>query len=199
MGREGEPVGKGLSRSVIIEAAAESVRKNPFQQISVNELARTLGVKPASLYNHIASAEDIRTEVGLYAAGKLIRETREAVSGKKRQEALMAFAKAYRAYEWENPGLYFYIIHLHDAEDSRLREAAASVIQPIIEILTEYGLTQAQICHWQRVYRSMMHGFIVQQRHGYFTNPQADSQQSYEIGIQCVIDGIEAATKESEE
>ncbi|MBP3392080.1 MAG: TetR/AcrR family transcriptional regulator [Clostridia bacterium] len=129
-------MGKGLSREVIVEAAAEAVRKNPFQQISVNELARTLGVKPASLYNHIASAEDIRTEVGLYAAGKLIRETGEAVSGKMPEDALMSFAKAYRAYERDNPGLYFYIIHLHDAEDSRLREAAAAIIQPIIEILS---------------------------------------------------------------
>lgn len=191
-------MGKGLSREVIVETAAQMVRETPFQQISVNELARTLGVKPASLYNHIASAEDIRTEVGLYAARKLIRETREAVAGKMRQDALMAFAKAYRNFERDNPGLYFYIIHLHDAEDSRLREAAAAIIQPIIEILKEYGLTQTQCCHWQRVFRSMMHGFIVQQRHGYFTNPQADSEQSYEIGIQCVIDGIQAAAQESE-
>lgn len=191
-------MGKGLSRAVIVEAAAQSVRENPFQQISVNELARTLGVKPASLYNHISSAEDIRTEVGLYAARKLIRETQEAVSGKMPQDALMAFAKAYRAYELENPGLYFYIIHLHDAEDSRLREAAAGIIQPILEILNDYGLTQAQCCHWQRVFRSMMHGFIVQQRHGYFTTQQESSDQSYEIGIQCVIDGIKAVAQESE-
>ena len=191
-------MGKGLSREVIVEAAAEAVRKNPFQQISVNELARTLGVKPASLYNHIASAEDIRTEVGLYAAGKLIRETGEAVSGKMPEDALMAFAKAYRAYERDNPGLYFYIIHLHDAEDSRLREAAAAIIQPIIEILSNYGLTPPQCCHWQRVFRSMMHGFIVQQRHGYFTTQPESSDQSYEIGIQCVIDGIKATAQESE-
>ncbi len=191
-------MGKGLSRAVIIEAAAEAVRKNPFQQISVNELARTLGVKPASLYNHIASAEDIRTEVGLYAAGKLIRETGEAVSGKMPEEALMAFAKAYRVYERDNPGLYFYIIHLHDAEDSRLREAAATIIQPILEILSTYGLTPSQCCHWQRVFRSMMHGFIVQQRHGYFITQPESSDQSYEIGIQCVIDGIKAAAQESE-
>lgn len=191
-------MGKGLSRAVIVEAAAQAVRKNPFQQISVNELARTLGVKPASLYNHISSAEDIRTEVGLYAAEKLIRETGTAISGKMRQDALMAFAKAYRTFERDNPGLYFYIIHLHDAEDSRLREAAARIVEPIIAILLEFGLDSGQCCHWQRVFRSMMHGFITQQRHGYFTNPQADSEQSYEIGIQCVIDGIKAVTQESE-
>ena len=191
-------MGKGLSREVIVETAAQMVRETPFQQISVNELARMLGVKPASLYNHISSAEDIRTEVGLYAARKLIRETGEAIAGKMRQDALMAFAKAYRIFERDNPGLYFYIIHLHDAEDSRLREAAAAIIHPIFEILADYGLSQSQCCHWQRAFRSMMHGFIVQQRHGYFTNPQADSEQSYEIGIQCVIDGIQAAAQESE-
>ena len=121
------------------------------------------------------------------------------MTGKMPRDALLDFAKAYRTFERENPGLYFYIIHLHDAEDSRLREAAAAIIQPILEILSAYGLTKAQCCHWQRVFRSMMHGFIVQQRHGYFTNPDADSEQSYEIGIQCVIDGIQAAAQESEE
>ncbi|MBP3392081.1 MAG: hypothetical protein J6L76_04760 [Clostridia bacterium] len=44
----------------------------------------------------------------------------------------------------------------------------------------------------------MMHGFIVQQRHGYFTTQPESSDQSYEIGIQCVIDGIKAAAQESE-
>lgn len=179
-----------------MEAAAQAVRLDPWKQVSVNELARTLGVKPASLYNHIECADDIRTEVGLYAAHKLIRETKEATEGKQQAEALMAFALAYRDYEWDNPGLYFYIMHLPDAEDPRLREAAAMIIHPIIEILQGFGLDAAQCCHWQRIFRSMMHGFIVQQRHGYFTTMPESAEESYRKGICCVIDGIRHAAAE---
>ncbi len=189
-------MGKGLSRAVIVEAAAQTVADTPFKQISVNELARTLGVKPASLYNYIVSAEDIRTEVGLYAAEKLIRETQAATAGKSSEEALMAFAMAYRAYERDHPGLYFYIIHLHDGEDFRLRDAASRIIQPIIDIFADFGLDSSACCHWQRVYRSMMHGFIVQQRHGYFTTWQEDVDDSYRQGIQCIIDGVRRAAEQ---
>ena len=50
---------KGLNTDRIVEAAAELIAEKGFDQFSLRELSDRLGVKTASLYNHISSLSEL--------------------------------------------------------------------------------------------------------------------------------------------
>ncbi len=55
---------KGLNTDRIVEAAAELIAEKGFDQFSLRELADRLGVKTASLYNHISSLSELTSHIG---------------------------------------------------------------------------------------------------------------------------------------
>ena len=59
--------GKGLNTDRIVEAAAELIAEKGFDRFSLRELADRLGVKTASLYNHISSLSELTSNIGQLA------------------------------------------------------------------------------------------------------------------------------------
>ncbi len=184
---------KGLTREVLVEAAEELIRKYGYESFSLNELARYLGVKPASLYNHVKSAEEIYTEVGLRAINGMSTAMNNAMVGKKQDDAIKALALSYRTYAHNNPGLYKVIMALPMTKDKVLSEATPEIIRPIMQALSVYRLTEEQIVHWQRILRSVMHGFVSQEEAGYFRHSAINVDESYLLGVDNVIYGVQKA------
>ena len=75
---------KGLNTDHIVEAATELIAERGFDQFSLRELADRLGVKTASLYNHISSLSELTSNIGQLAfermAGQLYSGTEGASS-----------------------------------------------------------------------------------------------------------------------
>lgn len=59
-----------------------------------------------------------------------------------------------------------------------------------MKVLNDYQLSQKQKMHWQRILRGMMHGFISEEKAGYFTHYPVATGDSYKSAVQCVIDGL---------
>ena len=55
---------QGLSQDVVLRAAVDLIEEGGLPHFSMGELARRLQVKPASLYNHVESLEQLLTLVG---------------------------------------------------------------------------------------------------------------------------------------
>lgn len=181
---------KGLTREVIMEAAEDLIKNRGYESFSLNELARYLGVKPASLYNHVKSAEEIYTEVGLRAINGMSTAMNNAMVGKMQDDAIKALAISYRAYARNNPGLYKVIMALPMIKDRVLDEATPEIMQPIMQALSVYNLTEKQTVHWQRILRSIMHGFVSQEESGYFRHSAVNVDESYLFSVDSVIAGI---------
>lgn len=189
---------KGLTHDAIVRAAEEMIAKGGYGSFSINELARRLEVKPASLYNHMKSAEQLSTEVGLRAIKSLSSAMSEAVKGKKSDDALLSLAIAYRNFAHENAYLYHVIMSLPMTDNEVLLQVTPEFVEPILSVLAEYGLSEEQRLHWQRILRSVMHGFVSQENAGFFSHYPIDSDKSYKMAITAVIDSIHGAQKDGE-
>lgn len=183
---------KGLNKETIIKAAVELIEKDGYGNFSMRALADRLGIKTASLYNHVSSMEELYTEIGLSAL-RLQKQTQlDAIDGKQRDEAVYALADSYRHFAKEHRELYKVIMGMPRVPNTILQHAAAQIIDPIMQVLTNYDLAEPARMHWQRVLRSIMHGFIAQEEAGFFSHFNVAADESYRFAVRCFLDGLHA-------
>lgn len=184
---------KGLTKEMIVAEAVSCIESTGQPTVSLHELARRLGVKPPSLYNHIKNTKELQHEVFRYAIDRFVENQEAATQGKEKDEAMRAFARAYYAFATENRGLYRLIMSIPSEKDDRAKELALPLLKTVVNIFTHYGLKEEAIAHWQRVFRAILHGFISQEDLGYFYYyDEVDLQTSREIAVQCFLDGLHA-------
>lgn len=184
---------KGLSKERIVAEAVSCIETTGQPSVSLHELARRLGIKTPSLYNHIKNTKELQYEMFRYAIERFVDHQKEAIQGRERDEAVWAFAHAYYAFATENRGLYRLIMSIPSEEDDRAKELALPLLETVVEIFAHYGMKEENIAHWQRVFRAILHGFISQEDLGYFYYyDDVDLQTSRDVAVQCFLDGLHA-------
>ena len=184
---------QGLSQDVVLRAAVDLIEEGGLPHFSMGELARRLQVKPASLYNHVESLEQLLALVGDDAVKKLVAAETRAIAGKRGQEALFALAQAYRLFARNHYQLYRIIMAFPKWENPVLEQEAGEIVSPILQVLSDYGLTEEQQIHWQRILRAQMAGFAFHEQAGGFSHYSADPDESFRLGVQCLSDGLRRA------
>jgi len=190
---------QGLNRDSVVEASIRLIEEKGYAAFSMGELAKSLNVKTASLYNHVESLDALYTEVGLAAVSQMTASEAQAIEGKEKNDALFALADAYRAFAKDHNELYRVIMGLQKSKNKVLEMAAGQITEPIMQMLSGYGLNITEQMHWQRILRSMMHGFAAHEEAGGFSHFPVDKNESYRMAIQCVADGLKNAGKEQNE
>lgn len=184
---------KGLTKDLILAEAVACMESTGQPVVSLHEVARRLGVKTPSLYNHIKNTKELRYEIFQYAIGQFVANQRAATANKRKDEAVRAFAEAYHTFATENKGLYRLIMSIPSEEDDRAKEVAIPLLETVVEILTDYGLTEESVAHWQRVFRAILHGFISEEDLGcFYYYKSIDLKKSRDIAVQCFLDGLHA-------
>ena len=188
---------QGLTRADIIRAAIEMIESEGLHSFSLRELASRLHIKAASLYNHISSSDELHTEIGYYAISELKKAQLAAIAGKERSEAIGSLADAYYRFGKERPELYKVILSLPMVKNDAIHRAGFDIVEPIMTAMTGYRLTREQMMHLQRVFRSIMHGFISQEEAGCFRQFPVDVVDSYRMAVRGFILLLENAEKEA--
>jgi AcrR family transcriptional regulator len=186
-----------LTRKVVVQAAAQLVNSEGQQALTVNRLARELGVRPPSLYNHIESLADLWRELALLSTQALEKRLMHAAVGKSGISAVMALAEAYRAYIKEFPGLYLASLPASgtlDTPDPRLTAVEDRIVQISFAVIESYGLNSQEAIHAVRALRSAIHGFTTLEIANGFGIP-LDLDQSFRRLIEMVIRGMEEMAK----
>ena len=98
-----------------------------------------------------------------------------------------------RTFAREHYQLYRVIMGFARQENRMLDKGAEKIIKPILRVLSDYGLSEEQQIHWQRVLRGIMYGFAAHEQAGGFSHYPADVDESYRIAIQCAADGLHRA------
>ncbi len=180
--------GKGLSFAAITDAAFQMAEEQGYGNYSVRDLAVRLDVKAASLYNHINSMEDVNREVGKLASRMLNQALTHSIEGKNRDEALMALAYAYREFVQQRPELYRSILGLPSLSDSEeLKNVAKESFQAIRTVMEQYQIPRQTSVHFARCFRSALHGFIILQMDGYYTNKNIAAEDSFRFLIEGYV------------
>ncbi|WP_294562960.1 TetR/AcrR family transcriptional regulator [uncultured Traorella sp.] len=181
---------QGLSKESVVQAAVDLIEEKGVSQFSMGKLAQRLKIKPASLYNHVESIDKLMKLVKEEAIYQLVQLENQAIAGKKKNEALFALAEAYRSFARNHYQLYQVIMAFPKENDLVLKQEAGEIISPFLKVLADYGLTENQQFHWQRVLRAMMSGFAFHEQAGGFSYFPIDQDESFYIAMQCIANGL---------
>ena len=177
---------KGLTKEIIVNTALEQIEKNGLSAFSLRNLAASLGVQVSSLYNHIEGQSDLLAEVGICAVNMLTGLEEASIADKLRDEALFSLADAYRRFAREHTELYRIIMGVHTLDIPLLESEAEKIVKPILRVISDYGIEGNRQIHYQRLLRSVMHGFFAHENSGGFSVSDTNKDTSYRFAIECV-------------
>lgn len=189
---------KGLKKETIVDYAIELIEKQGNRAFSLNELARKLEIKPASLYNHFENMEELTGAVGYRIAGMIKQAELNAIADKSGDSALFALCNAYRTFAQEHIDLYKVIMGMQKDKNACTEASCGEMIEPILKVLSDYNITEYEKMHWQRILRAVMHGFITHEYAGGFCHFPVEQNETYLIAIKTVALGLHTAEKEQE-
>jgi AcrR family transcriptional regulator len=183
----------GLHQVSVVEAAVKLIDEEGIEQLSLGRLAVRLGVRPPSLYNHVAGLPGLKRDLALYSLRDLLNHILHATVGKSRAEAISALANAYRTYGRETPGRYALTLQAPDPGDQALQAIAQQLVDVVRAVLAPYRLSEESAIHAIRSLRSIVHGFISLEMAGGFEMP-VDLDASFHWLISLFIDGLSQST-----
>lgn len=189
---------KGLTKEIVVNAAIELIEEKGNHAFSINELARKLEVKPASLYNHIKNMAELTEAVGYRIAETIKQSELSAIKDKHKDEALFALCNAYRTFAQEHIDLYKVIMGMQKDKNACTEASCGKMVEPIMKVLSDYKLTEQDKIHWQRILRAVMHGFVMHEYAGAFRFFPAEHDETYRKAIETIALGLHTAEKERE-
>lgn len=186
----------GLDRNAVLDAAVAVVERGGADALSLKAIADSVGVRPPSLYNHVAGLEDVRVGLRLRAYGFVAARQRAAIEGVPREGWLRALAYAHRQFATEHPGLYAAVqpsAHVPDT-DPAVRAAAEQVLTQLLEAVEARGASGDEAVHAVRALRSAVLGFIALESAGHFGMAQ-DVDASFDRLVGYLEAGLVARSR----
>jgi AcrR family transcriptional regulator len=181
----------GLDPHLVLQTAAELADQHGLDALTLAMLAQKLGVRTPSLYNHVNGLAELRRKLAVHGMNRLKEALTRAAVGKSGDEAVRAMAEAYLSFARAHPGLYDATQRSLDRHDADVQQAAAGVIEPVLQVLQGYGLEGEAAVHTVRGFRSLLHGFASLEQQGGF-GLALDLDTSFRLLVDLFMSGIHA-------
>ena len=178
---------RGLNKDAVIAEAILMVEEEGYERLSLRDLARRLGVKPASLYNHISGIDEILCGVAIHSATEMGRALEVATQGKDGREGFISGAIAYRAFATEHPELYKAFISMPSLDSKEVDEVGIKSFAPLRAIIRSYGLCEDDAINFHRAFRSVLHGFIELTANGYMTRGEVSRDDTFRVILETYL------------
>jgi len=181
----------GLDQATIVAAAAAIADVEGLASVTIARLAAHFGVRPPSLYNHVAGLDAIRRALTLRG----LHELHAALIAAARADTadpdpVLALALAYRAFARARPGLYTAaLVRAADPDDAEAQAASAAILDLVAAALAPHARSGDALIHAIRGLRSLLHGFIVLETAGGFGIP-LDPDESFRRSIGIYTAGL---------
>ena len=185
---------RGLTAQIVIAAAAELVDAEGVSALTFSRVARELGVKPPSLYNHVDSLESLRRDLALHVFDELSELLGVAAMGRSGKDGLQAVADAIRRYTSAHPGLYLLSAETR-IDDDELVARSFRAVEPVMAILRGFNLDDDEAIHAARTLRAAIHGFVSLERTGGF-GLDVDVDASFAWLVDRLAETIETTVKQ---
>ena len=175
----------GLTVDRLVAAAGDLADAEGLEAVTITAVARHFDVRPASIYSHLASTDDLRAHITLSALAELADRASLALAGRAGKDALVALADVYRDYAREHPGR-------HAATRLRLDpESAAASAGPrhaamARAVLLGYDLPQPDQAHAVRLLGSLVRGFVDLELGGSFDHSEPDADSSWRRALDAL-------------
>ncbi|MBT2654918.1 WHG domain-containing protein [Bacillus sp. ISL-18] len=179
----------GLEMSAILETAGEIADHQGMSEVTLANLAKNLGIRPPSLYNHFDGLPGLRKKLAIHSIDQLYEVMADAAKGAAGTEAVLAMSKAYVNFARKHPGMYDATLLAPNPEDEEVQQAGGKIVDLSVRVLQSYHLKGEQALHTVRGLRSILHGFAALEQKGGF-KMNLDLDNSLKIIIQAFLKGM---------
>jgi AcrR family transcriptional regulator len=162
-----------------------------LEAVTLAAVAGALGVRPPSLYNHVAGRDGLLRAIAVHGLHELAAALREASVGRAGEDALVAAARAYRDYARAHPGRYAATLRAPASGDEEHAAAAREVYDVVLAVMRGWELDDTAAVHAIRAVRSALHGFVALEAAGGFGLP-VDLEASYDRLVEAIAHGLAA-------
>ena len=182
-----------VDRDTIIQTAWDLIEEHGLDQVSLSKLAKTLGIKAPSLYNHIANKTDLLRAVNSLTMLRLMAFVGAAIdavgppTGDNLDARLFAMADAYRHYAYAHPAIYQLFINSH----AEVNPTIPSVITAVgkLEALTGELAGPENSLNALRGFWALVHGFIALEMAGHVRRDEATFEESLRASLAAFFRG----------
>lgn len=179
----------GLELIEILEVAGELADMHGMQEVTLANLAKRLGIRPPSLYNHFDGLAGLRKKMAIYGIDRLYEVLARAAIGVSGDEAVLTISKAYVEFARRHPGIYEATLMAPEMEDEDIQKAGSKIVDLTVRVLQAYRLEGDIALHAVRGIRSILHGFSSLEQSGGF-KMALDLNESLETIIKAFIHGL---------
>jgi len=182
----------GLDRSKILQTAGELADAHGLDNLTLASLAKALGIRSPSIYNHVEGLPELRHQLAVHALRQLYDRMLHAAAGRARDDAIHAIGRAYVEFAREHPGLYEAALRAPAPGQEELTRISEAIVKLLTDVLEPYGLAGDDAIHAVRALRSVLHGFASLEQKGGFGLP-LDLDETFRRMLDIVIAGISRA------
>ncbi len=196
----GRRPGPSLGRKDVVAAALHVVNTEGASALGINRVARELGIKPPSIYNHIKNGDELRTQVAIAGWDRLYAQIRpEWDAAETSPQKVKALFEQYRTFALSKPALYEVMSQVAlPSDDPEFREVARRILSLFGGLFEDRTGTPTNVrVHTLRTIRSVIHGFILLESNDQF-DPAFESDASYEWITSLMIAALNGERRPSD-
>jgi len=179
----------GIKPDTVIAAAADIADRDGWDNVTLANVAGSLGIRTPSLYNHVEGLADLRQKLSAFAANQLKERLNDAAIGQSGKQAFIAIGQSFVGFVRQHPGLYEAMNRVVSPQPESFVQASESILNLFIRLLQPLGVPQEEAVHAVRGLRSMVHGFATLESMGGFQMKE-DLMESLSKAITYYIDGL---------
>ena len=182
-----------LTKQTVVQAAADLINAEGLEALSLGRLAKELGIRTPSLYNHIDGLPGLMRELSILNARNLAERLNDVAIGQSGPELVRTVMQSMRVYIKEYPGLYLSTVRASGTQaevNPELEQEEARSVKVGMAVMGSFGLEGEDAVHAVRGLRSVVHGFATLEISGGFGMP-LDLDESFLRLVDLFIAGLE--------
>ncbi|KOO43438.1 TetR/AcrR family transcriptional regulator [Priestia koreensis] len=184
---------QGLDQTTVVKTAALLAERDGYESVTLASVAKELGIKTPSLYNHVNGLKGLRKDLACYAIEQLAHQLTLSAVGRSGDEAILSVGFSYIQFVRDHPGLYEATFRAPDLSDPDIMKKGDYIVQLLVAILNYYHLADEDLIHAVRALRSLVHGFaMIEMNRGF--NLSVDNEETIQFMLRTFINGLPAQT-----
>ena len=134
-----------ISDELIIETSARIANKVGLDNLSLKIIAEELNIKSPSLYNHISSLDEIKSQLMVYGWKQIEEKMIDSAVGVSGYEALKNMCNVFYGYATNNKGIFTAMLWYNKYESDEKENATTRLFNMLFKIMKSLNITDENI------------------------------------------------------
>lgn len=180
-----------INDELIIETSAHLANKVGLDNLSLKMIAEELNIKSPSLYNHISSLDEIKSQLMVYGWKQMEEKMIDAAVGVSGYDALKNMCNIFYDYATNNKGIFTAMLWYNKYESKKLENATTRLFNIVFKVMKPLNITDENINHIIRTLRGFLEGFSLLVNNNAFGNP-ISIKESFDLSLEIIMNGIKS-------